>query len=128
PYTLTGEIAGRDMAPRAMAAAGWGTADLARRQELALDWLSQIDGLHTLRADDAEDAAAFKREGKSLPPPESEATPEGGIKVRYWTGTGNGGMARATELRCSRHETTFGPDGTEKDSTTLDHFVHKLGS
>ena len=93
-----------DVARQALASAGWAQADLAQRQQLALSWLTEGEDDVVLRAQPSQWPT-----GKAFAPPQSSATDDGGLLLRYWRGTHHG-KTRMTSF--TSVEVRFQKDGS----------------
>jgi hypothetical protein len=119
------ELADAAVAPKAMAAAGWGSGTQEQKQALALAWLTQVEDLRPLTLSNTIEADHFKSQGMRLPPPEFEMTADGGMKVRYWLRVTTAGTNPNKETLYKRHQITFGPDGVKVSGTILASFSYK---
>jgi hypothetical protein len=119
------ELADADVAAKVMVAAGWASASQEQKQVLALAWLTQIEDIKPLTESSKLEADHFKSQGMRLPPPEFEATPDGGLKIRYWLRVTTAGTNPNKEILYKRHQITFGPDGVKTGGTILASFSYK---
>jgi hypothetical protein len=112
------QIDPQNVGAQALALAGWGKADVAARQRLALAWLQEGEGIQI-------DRTTPDRWIKSKPftPPAGTATANGGLTLRYWT---HGPIGMQPILNYTLIEMTFAADGSHDAGKPVDSVEIKL--
>lgn len=105
---------------QALALAGWGKADVATRERLALSWLREGEGVQIDRT-----APERWSQAKPFSPPKGTATANGGLTLRYWT---HGPIGMLPVVTHTLVETTFAADGSHGNAKQLDSVDIKLTS
>lgn len=109
-----------DVGRQVLASAGWAKADLAKRQQLALAWLAEGEDEGVLHTQPAQWPM-----GKAFTAPQSSATDDGGLLLRYWQGK-HRGKTRTTSFRSM--EVRFQKDGSHSPPQEGETVDVELGS